>query len=587
MPSFSWFSVDVLLYAIALPLVLRAFWVRISAEQGRRHDLLYRPPVEGNDFQVAVLVPLMNPDDELPFHDMLTCFKAQSYDLRQVRLVVLVSSHAYISADAFELSDYPASVEWLDAPPSASDTQEQLLQWGINRLLASHPPHLFVLLDAHDLVKPDFLSHTVSAAYQHEVYQGYIAHRDFGEGLMSRSLGLLTRLYSRVQSVGRFHGGLGVLFRESGLAFKANVVERFPIQHQAGLGYAPWSITLNQVGLRIHWVPNMIVYQRYYPDLFEHVEQQCITTLKALKSLALRLLQLARPQELEQRLACVPHNPLLNVSVLMSLAVLSSQNLKFASVCGSSAVWWTLASVQGVLWFTTLAVARIKPSEWFVSTFVVLGALAFQILAAPVAVFRLLLQSLQHVFLKNPNVFQEERMKVHLKQPSETMYHPMSTPAVSRPAPPMPQRSLTSSLPINALQTIETNLPLVLRFGSQEIVANLYVDIHTHADGLRYALELTYKTQRLHTKGYARLEEAYEELRETLAHFQIEPKTCGNCVHFKVNEGSEGQASAFNLPQQGCCGRSFSDTSSADLALLNVLSAPCEAHASVTHHATI
>ncbi len=569
--SITWFSVDVLLYAIALPLVLRAMWVRFSAEQGRRHDLVYRPPVTGNDFQVAVLVPLMHPDDELALHDLLTCFQAQSYDLNQVNLVLLVSSHAYMTPEHFNL---PAYVNWLDVPTSASQSQQSLLQWGINRILATHPPHLFVLLDSHDLVKPDFLSHTVSAAYQYDVYQGYIAHRDFGEGLLSRSLGLLTRLSSRVQSVGRFHGSLGLLFRESGLAFKANVVERFPIQHQEGIGYAPWSITLNQAGLKIHWVPNIIVYQRYYPDLFEHVERQLHASMRVFFSLARQFLRLARPQELEQRFATLPHNPILNLVGFVALAIFTQQNQSLPTVLGSPAVWWTFVSLQALLWFTTLGVARVKPSEWLTSTLVVLGAVLFQLMATPIALVKWLLKQVNlSLFRKTGRVEIQSKppMSSRLKQMDEVV-------AVTPPPLPKPQSAPLKRPP--DLQTIETDVPLVLAFGSQKIVADLHVDLRTHAHELRYALQLTYKTQQFETQHYARLEDAYQELCETLARFQIEPKTCGNCVHWQVCEGDD---TTLALPKKGVCGRSNHDAQAFEEATLNVLSPPCEAHSTQAH----
>lgn len=559
---------DVLLYTLVAFLSIRSLWVLYSAEQGRRLDLTYRPPVKGQDFDVSVVVPLMHAHDDIALQDFLACLNAQTYD--NLSLVVLAHPHTQWMQESLDL---PENCQWLNVPDAFAQNQQSLLRWGLNRILATHPPHLFVLLDVYDLIKPDFLSHTVSVAYQHDVYQGYMAHRDFGEGVLSRSLGLLTRLRSRIESVGRFHGGLGLLFRHSGLAFKPSVLERFPIEHHPSLGYAPWSITLNQAStnlpsMKVHWVPGMIVYQRHYPDVFAHVTQEIEATVTVITGLFSRFIRLARPRELEQRLAMLPSNLILNTLVLASLAFFVKQGLLPEKI-GTSLAWSILAGSQLLLWGVALSVARVKPSDWFNSTLIVFSATLLEILAFPVAVIGWSVQKLSRLDQPHSSPSQDviETPRVQPMRPSEAL--------------PVPERTS-----ISAPQTLETKTPFILTLGSQEIVADIDVDIQPCSNGLLYALTLTYKQQRFQTQHTPKLEEAFAELTQTLSHYQIQPKTCGNCAYWFVDEASRPVVEG--LPQQGTClkDKQGKGLSANDIAL-NVLSVPCETHTTRFQHDTI
>jgi hypothetical protein len=559
---------DVLLYTLAAFLSMRSLWVLFSAEQGRRQDLTYRPPLKGQDFDVNIVLPLMHADDDIALQDFFTCINAQEYE--NASLVILAHPNAQWMQESLDL---PETCQWINVPDAFSQNQQSLLRWGLNRILATHPPHLFVLLDVYDLIKPDFLSHTVSVAYQQDVYQGYIAHRDFGEGVLSRSLGLLTRLRSRIESVGRFHGDLGLLFRHSGLAFKPSVLERFPIEHHPSLGYAPWSITLNQASMalpsmKVHWVPSMIVYQRHYPDVFAHVTQEVEATFTVLVGLFSRFVRLARPRELEQRLAMLPSNLILNTMALASMAILVKQGLLPEKV-GTSWAWSLLAGGQLLLWMASLSVARIKPSEWLNSSVIVVSATLLEILAFPVAFLGWIVQKLSRLNQPRSSHSQDviETPRVQSMRPSEAL--------------PVPERSS-----ISAPQTLETQTPFILTLGSQEIVAHIDVDIQPYANGLLYALTLTYKQQRFQTQHTPKLEEAFAELTQTLSQYQIQPKTCGNCAYWFVDEASRPVVEG--LPQQGTClkDKQGKGLSANDIAL-NVLSVPCEAHTARHQHEAV
>jgi hypothetical protein len=565
---------DALLYTLSAFWGIRSTWILFSAEQGRRQDLAYRPPIKGQDFEVNVVIPLMNADDDFALQDCLTCMTAQDY--QNARLIILAHPQAHWIRDSLELPD---SCQWINVPEGVAFSQESLLRWGFKRILATHPPDLFVLLDVSDLIKPDFLSHTVSVAYQHDVYQGYMAHRDFGEGVLSRSLGLLTRLRSRIESVGRFHGGLGLLFRHSGLAFKPNVLEHVALEHHPGLGYAPWSITLNQASakspsLKVHWVPSMIIYQRHYPDVFSHVAQELDATFTVVVGVFNRFIRLARPRELEQRLAMLPSNLMLNTLALASVAALVQQGI-WPEKIGTPFAWSFLAAGQLLLWAMTLKVARIKPTEWLNSTLIVLSATLLEILAFPVALTGWIAQKLRPL----PRT-------ASLQAPEATPFSPQ--PALQRAEPRRPSGRLPvtsrNSLPIQ--QTLDTHTPFILTLGSQEIVADIEVDIQPCSTGLLYGLTLTYKHQRFQTQHTPKLEEAFIELTRTLSHYQIQPKTCGNCAYWFVH--NTPPPAGKGLPLQGTClkdkvGQPLNEQ---DVAL-NVLSLPCDAHTPRLQHDAI
>jgi hypothetical protein len=152
-----------------------------------------------------------------------------------------------------------------------------------------------------------------------------------------------------------------------------------------------------------------------------------------------------------------------------------------------------------------------------------------------------------------------------------------------RPSEALPVPERTS---ISAPQTLETKTPFILTLGSQEIVADIDVDIQPCSNGLLYALTLTYKQQRFQTQHTPKLEEAFAELTQTLSHYQIQPKTCGNCAYWFVDEASRPVVEG--LPQQGTClkGKQGKGLCANDIAL-NVLSVPCETHTTRFQHDTI
>ncbi len=579
-PPFFIAPADLLLYTLCTLFSFRHLWILFSAEQGRRHDLSYHPPVKGQDFEVNLVIPLINADDDMALQDFLTCTTAQTYE--NARIVILAHPDAQWMQESLELSN---AYQWINVPNPFAQTQQSLLRWGLNRILATDPPHLFVLLDVYDLIKPDFLSHTVSVAYQHDVYQGYIAHRDFGEGVLSRSLGLLTRLRSRIESVGRFHGGLGLLFRHSGLAFKPSVLERFPIEHHASLGYAPWSITLNQASralpsMKVHWVPSMIVYQRHYPDVFAHISKEIEATFTVVLGLLTRFVRLARPQELEQRFAMLPNNLILNTLVFVSLAILVTHGFLPEKI-GSSFAWFVLAVGQLLLWGIGLSVARIKPAEWFNSTLIVLFATMLEVLAFPVAFVGWTVQKLRQLNASHSTHTPTDR-SLETLSPMKEHLEPQRQQTTT------PRKAIVASerKSVSAPQTLDTQTPFILTLGSQEIVAHIEVDIQPNTTGLLYALTLTYKQQCFETRHYPRLENAFDELKETLSQYQIQPKTCGTCAYWFVDEATTPVVEG--LPKQGTClnGKQGKPLTTQDVAL-NVLSVPCDAHTARTQHEAV
>ncbi len=547
------FPTDLMLYALAALGSFRAFWVLYCAEQGRRHDLIRHTPIQRNDFEIAVLIVLQNDDDAKALMDLLTCGKAQTYDPTKVLWMVL---SALPDSAEVSKSEGIQNFKWLEAPPSTYASKEAILQWGLHRFFSTHRSDLIIYLNPHDLIKPDFLSHTASMAYQYDVYQGYIAHRDFGEGLLSRSLGILTRLHSRIQSVGRSHGGLGLLFRSSGFAFKPSILERFPIQYDEHLGFAPWSITLNQAGLLVRWVPQMIVYQRDYPDLFEHVLGQVHAIKQASMGLVLRFMRLAPPRELEQRMALFPHNPMFKLFILVGMGIQVAQN-EAPSLWGASTTWFVLAGLQAFIWLTTLAVARIRWQDWLGTTVIVTTAMFLELFALPVS---LILGALET--LKNNMPLPQKAFSFAKQAPLgvSTPLFSSNTKALSTPS---------------THHTLETSLPLLLRFASQEILGTVLVDLQRSHQGLSYALTLHYKRQQVTTTYHPSLEDAFSELSTRLAHYQIQPKTCGNCAYWHVPQLEKNVG-----PQQGLCLRETEPSGSIDqaMATLNVLATPCSFH---------
>jgi|GEM_PF-5211549 len=584
------FSPDLLLYIIGGILALRASWVLFSADQGRKHDLAYRSPVTGDDFEIAVLVPVRQEDDALPLQDLLTCLAAQDYPLKQTRILLLVTENAHPLKDHMTL---PPNAQWITVPHAASDSTQRLLRWSLDRLMAAQAPDLFVILETDNLIKTDFLTETVSVAYRHDVFQGYMAHRDFGEGILSRSLGLQTRLKSRIHSVGRHHGGLGLLFRKSGLAFKPSVHERFPLQHQDGIGFAPWSITLNRHGVKPQWVPSMIIFERQYPDLFIHVVRQTNSALFTSILTLKRLLSFATPSELEQHLAMLPSNPMINLILLGIAVALAPQGLP-----GSQTAWVVLFTIQALLYVSTLAVARMAPKEWLNTTMLFLSASLLECVALPLAVvsrsFDVMANNLVSAFgftrSRDTIKGDKERVLREAQTPEPLKKSPASAPDFPRSQPDArqaePERPSQAKTP-----TIDTRQTLQLRLGKQTIHADLQVDIDSNpqwANGLLYRIQLHYKEQLFKTHQHPTLEAAFTELSNTLARFHIQPQTCGSCAYLYYPPDAEHNRESIEagLPQQGVClyGKKGKVLNLTNELPLHVLSQACGGHTHQAQH---
>ena len=229
----------------------------------------------------------------------------------------------------------------------------------------------------------------------------------------------------------------------------------------------------------------------------------------------------------------------------------------------------------------TLSVARIKPSEWFNSTLIVLAATALEILAFPVALGGWLAQKLSRIFRRNSTSFTQQGMALD----AVLTQKPVALDRI-QPTSISEKDLMLNRRVVSAPQTLETQTLFILTLGSQEIVAHIDVDIQPSSKGLFYALKLTYKQQRFETAYFPLLEEAFIALSDTLSQYQIQPKTCGTCAYWFVDEQSGTLVEG--LPKQGTClkDKQGQALSTQDLAL-NVLSLPCEAHTERSQHERI
>jgi hypothetical protein len=562
-----------LLFTLGGLMAFRSLWVLFHADRGRKHDLAVRAQVRGQDFVIAMLVPVVSQADVRNLSDLIQCLIEQQYPHDQLHLVVVAAAGL---KPAKELEAVlPFTMQWMQQPQGSSLNIQSMLRRAIQKVLASStPPHLMTVCQPGDLIKPDYLNHMASAAYKQDAFQGYPAFRsEFEESLLSRSLGAQGRLASRVQSVGRFYGGLGVLFGSSGFAFKPSLAEQYPIQYNPLSGFGEWAITLNRFGVPVSWVASVVVYQREESPIVQHVAQ-CVQHLyRTLSRIVIRTLMLAPPKEIEQRLALIRHNPLLLAFSLMVVGFLPN-----AYRPGSAVAWFALSGVQLVLWLLQYRVARLSFKQLLNDSTAVLGASFMACAVTPISVLWMLYQTVVAPSGGHRTTHKRRTPKpsfagdLHTKPQAAIATKGVSTL-------PLPI-AMEASAEVVQPQSQVATIPLLHKGRMIDALLNVHIEPNPHQhDGLLYQLNLAYNGTPFTTEWHPTLEHAYAQLCESLAVFHITPVTCGSCAYLyyppqfqNVRELEQG------LPQHAMClhGQEGHPPNTSLHPALHVLSKACQ-----------
>jgi hypothetical protein len=577
-------------------LAFRGLWILYQADQGRKHDMVYRSPVRGEDFRIGILIPITAPEEIQLLDDLAQCLHAQSYPHQSLR-IVLLNQVGVAYEESIQQPFQKLQVRCISSNNSDPGAIQSLLRWGIQKILAQgDPPDLLTILQPGDLIKPDGLANMASVAYQHDVFQGYLAFRsEFEESLLSRSLGAQGRIRSRIQAVGRFHAGLGILFGTSGLAFKPNIAERFPIQYHPRSGFGEWSITLQRARIPVHWAANVVVFQREERPLVPHVAECLAHTYRVASKSVTRLLVLAPPRETEQRLALLQHNPLLVAFALFAISLLPMPEHRFAP---EPWVWQVLGAAQCVLWFLQYRGARLSLKQWLNDSVAVLGAGFMAVTVSPLSLMFLFMRQVLPQRGPRPKNRRSQAIPEPVFAPPPESPHgsSVSVPHTTSRSPRSSLESLqanvkTTAQPESSSASSASTIPLLVEGRVHHSQLHVWIEpASALSPGLQYRLSLQANEEHVSTAWHPTLEHAYAELCNILGGFGIIPKTCGSCAYLyyptafqHMNEREQG------LPQRAMClwGQEGQPPNPDYHTALHVLSPHCEHHTDKSRHGDV
>lgn len=245
--------------AIGGLVILRAAFLLVFAELGRKQDLIKHIYKSGTDFQIAVIVPFMDSRKIGPLQELLHALHKQDYPANRVGIHIVSTEDSVFGLPNDEA--LPENVRiW--TYPVKNSTCGNATAWMIERLLAAGgPSKLFVFLNADDIVRPDFLRSVTTKAFDCFAIQGYIALKRPPKGLFAQVVALSTRLVNRIENAGRFHLGLSCKLLESGWVVRQELLEMIPYRQGRDLDNQEYTTLLNLNGYRVNWAPNVVVYK--------------------------------------------------------------------------------------------------------------------------------------------------------------------------------------------------------------------------------------------------------------------------------------------------------------------------------------
>jgi len=267
------FSLDGLALLTGLAVFTWQAWVIVMAERGRRTDLVKKAYKGRQPFQLALLVAYTDPQHLPDLQHLLRAIDQQEYPTS--RLSIHLACTLETAAD-FENGLLNPNVRYWVLPPEINPLHVgRVRQWLIDRSLATHPADFLVMLQATDLIKPDFCASVASYGYEFPVFQGYVGTRSSNLGgkqanvsPMERLEAIHGRILNRVEQAGRFHAGLPCQLLSSGWAIRPDVLERVPYPSSHTLDALEYSLQLSLNHIRVGWAPSMVVFQRNRLRLF-------------------------------------------------------------------------------------------------------------------------------------------------------------------------------------------------------------------------------------------------------------------------------------------------------------------------------
>ena len=247
---------DTWLILIGASLLIRQLNMIISAEQGRKSDLVKKRYQSNYENHISILIPYVEGAQYPNLYQLVTALENQDYPRSKVSINIAAPESIYLDLEGLptegnvRLWKYPA-----DKAP-----EEKVQAWLIDRCLAQGGSGLITFLKPNNIVKSDFLQSIAVKGFDNLIIQGYVALKTYPDNPIDKVIALSKRLFNRVENAGRFHMGLSCRLQETGWAVKKEVLEMIPYKKGWDIDNLEYTIRLNLQGFRVVWAPSVVVY---------------------------------------------------------------------------------------------------------------------------------------------------------------------------------------------------------------------------------------------------------------------------------------------------------------------------------------
>ncbi|MCA9799610.1 MAG: glycosyltransferase family 2 protein [Cyanobacteria bacterium HKST-UBA04] len=254
----------VIFIVIGLLTTARRLFRLISAELGRKKDLVRQIYKQQPAYRISLLIPFLDGTQGPALSQLLTALGQQDYPKAHVRVhIATTREHAVGLPVADQLPEFVQVWVHPDEQVHIGQTDSgAMLSWLIERLLArGGPASLFAFLDPTDIVRPDFLKNITIRATHSAVFQGYLALKRPMSGWFGKVYSLGLRLVNRIENAGGFHMGLSTRLLSSGWVVRQELLEMIPYKQGVDVDHMEYTMRLAACGYPVQWAPNVVVYK--------------------------------------------------------------------------------------------------------------------------------------------------------------------------------------------------------------------------------------------------------------------------------------------------------------------------------------
>jgi hypothetical protein len=549
-----------LLFALTSLAVIRQLALLGSAEKGRKRDLVKHIYRSGNDFNLSVVIPVLQPSQVKELGELLTGLAKQDYPAKNIQINVVSTPTSFLALEQLDLTGVTV---WNH--PQETATKSHLQGWIIERLLAQEgPSRLFVFLDADDMIRPDFMRNVTSRAFDCFVMQGYVAFKRPPQEMVSKLFALATRLNNRIENAGRYHAGFSSVLQGSGWVIRQELLEMLPFTEHGCWDNLEYTVLLHLNNYRVHWAPNVVVYKNEnvsFHDLMSAATQTLFNRARLIIRYAGALVfnGISRQRATSFFLAL----DTLKIPAMIWLTLLSTALFALPTVssrlivAGAIVLWLTVQLLQSM-------VARCKIQDVLAAALQNIGVYPLALLSFP---YFAGLHLLNRIMNDQPSKsrmgkrFDETKPSRRLlshetlvssEKPSQDVLESFSA---FEPEQDHFQVELSNALSGESFATIfqeklavpfpgfprHTGLPqdvlnqpidLPITNGINTVISQIEVIRQVGLYDTTYHLKFQYKQLHFETKAYSLLDQAYYELLSKLNSKGFNVVSCGSCAYY-------------------------------------------------------